>query len=382
MMKNLLLKTAFITLIVVLVCLAGIGLAQQPGPLPGLGGSNIPQQGKPATKVRGTIYTPVWNAAGDKLAFVFSSAGNLDVFIVDSDGQNPINVTNHPNVDKNPVWGPDGSALAFVSKRNGVFDICIVDKEGEGMECPTAASKAELGRRWDDLYPTWSPDGATIAYCSYFSGYPQVWFMGTDGSNPRVFYERESCYPDFSANGRKLAFSSEGDLLIMDLKSERIKNITYGLISGNMVDDTMPVWAPKGNRLAFVGRYESFESEIYTISAAGKKVRRITDNLYEDFLPRWQPDGKGVIYSAFVRSRSPEIFVSDPMGPEKTQLTDDFFIDMSPAFSPDGQSIIFVRRLKGRSRTTDELYIMDKDGKNQRVFFPLGFNPALAKTPK
>jgi TolB protein len=149
-----------------------------------------------------------------------------------------------------------------------------------------------------------------------------------------------------------------------------------------MVDDTMPVWAPKGDRIAFIGRYEAYESELYTISSTGKQVRRVTDNLYEDFLPQWQPDGKGVLFSGFVRGRPPEIFISDPMSPEKKQLTDNFDVEMGPAFSPDGKKLLFIRRNKGR----DNLYIMDMPDKRakqdentknkERKFFPNGFTPA------
>lgn len=384
---------------------------EPPGPLPGPDSTLIPAGSLPPTDKKdnqgGSFSNPVWSPSGDKIAFIYSQANNQEVYIVNADGSNPVNVSKSNKRDENPVWSPDGNYLAFVTARNGWSDICTVTKSGQNLKCLTEKEKKDGKKGWDDTYPVWSPDGSMIAYCSYRyprgnaapeygetssqSITPQIWFMNSDGSNPRMFLEsipmkdkdkqermhNDSCYPNFSANGRSLAFSSAGDLYVVDLRTGGIKNITEGLINGNMVDDTMPVWSPRGNRLAFIGRYEANESELYTISGAGKQVRRITDNLYEDFLPKWSPDGKSLIYSGFVRGRFPELFIADPMSPDKTQVTDNFDVEMDPSFSPDGKMIIYTRRIKG----VDELYIKNVDKKNktqptkEQKFFPNGFKP-------
>ncbi len=304
---------------------------------------------------QGAIRTPRWSPDGGKVAFVYDIAGNAEVYIADADGTNVVLASNNKAVDINPVWSPDGKTLLFVSNRNGSqFDICRVNSEGEDLEC--------LDNPGDDLWPAWSPDGATVAYCNYVKGYPQVYFMSPDGQSRELFDDRRACHPAFSADGKRIALSSDGDLLIFKLNNKKSKNITEPLIYGNMVDDTMPVWAPRGSRLAFIGRYEAYSSEVYTIAADGKKVRRITDNLFEDFLPCWHPKGKGVLYAAFVQGRQPEIFVSDPETPEKTRLTENHIVEMEPRYSPDGKKIMYI----ARKRTQDELYIMNDDGTDQR----------------
>lgn len=332
-------------------------------------------RGSSTAKATGTISLPTWSPAGDRIAFIYSKYDNTDIFTIGINGDNPVNISNNPDTDEFPVWSPDGSSIAFVSKRNGNYDICLASKTGQGLRCPTEPGKKAANRGWDDRYPAWSPDGRTLAYCSYSAGFPQIWFIGADGSNPRQFYDKEACYPNFSSDGRKLAFASEGDLNSYDLKKGRSKNLTEKLIDGSMIDDTIPIWAPKGNKIAFVARYEAFQSEIYAISGEGKGIRRITVNLYEDFMPRWQPDGKGIVYAGYVNNRSPEIFVVNPESLEKTRITDNFYLDFSPSFSPDGKKILFVRRIGGR----DVLYIVDKDGKNERQLFPREFNPDLPR---
>jgi len=52
---------------------------------------------------------------------------NGDIFIVPADGGKSINITQHPDYDRNPVWSDDGRKLGFVSRRYGdTYDIWFV----------------------------------------------------------------------------------------------------------------------------------------------------------------------------------------------------------------------------------------------------------------
>ncbi len=316
---------------------------------------------KPPTRF-GAISYPTWSPKGDLAAFVYTIGGDSEVYLVNADGTKLRNVSRNKAIDTNPVWSPDGKTLLFTSRRSGKADIYYIDPY-QGRK-PKAKKLIKDRQKGDNLWPAWSPDSKTVAFCSYEKGYPLVYFLDVAAGTSEQFFDKRACYPAFSADGKRLALSSEGDIFVFKLKNKKSKNITENLIEGNAVDDTLPVWAPRGTRIAFIGRYEAYSSEIYTISANGKKVRRITDDLFEDFIPRWGPKGKGVIYSAFVGGRPPEIFVSDPESPEKTRLTDNHIVEMSPVFSPDGRTILFVKR----TNIQDDLYIMDSNGENVRKF--------------
>jgi Tol biopolymer transport system component len=301
----------------------------------------------------GSIDMPRWSPDGAKAAFVYSIGGGSDVYIVNADGTGLMNISRNPRRDTNPVWSPDGAWLLFTSNREGQFDICKADRDGGQVEC--------WQNPGDDMWPTWSPDGATIAYCNYATSSPIVYLMDSGGNNREQFYDKRACYPAFSADGKMLALVSSGDLLVFELKNRKSKNVTKPLLEGWMVEDTMPVWAPRGNRIAFIGRFEGYSSELYTIGSDGSKVRRISETLYENFLPAWEPKGKGIIYSAYVSGRLPEIFVSDPESPVKKRLTNNYIIEMNPQYSPDGTKILFTAR-KG---SNTDLYIMDAEGKTE-----------------
>ena len=63
----------------------------------------------------------------------------------------------------------------------------------------------------DTAYPTWSPDGKTIAFQSYKSGKFHIWAMNPDGSNVRqlTFGYYDDREPRYSPDGTQIAFSSD-----------------------------------------------------------------------------------------------------------------------------------------------------------------------------
>ncbi len=49
------------------------------------------------------------------IAFDSNRDGNLEIYTMDSNRENLVNLTNDPADDWNPDWSPDGSQIAFVS---------------------------------------------------------------------------------------------------------------------------------------------------------------------------------------------------------------------------------------------------------------------------
>ncbi|MCH8294258.1 PD40 domain-containing protein [Candidatus Poribacteria bacterium] len=74
---------------------------------------------------------PAWSPDGEKIAFVSKRDGNYETYVMDADGKNPRNLTNHPALDGQPAWSPDGQKIAFVSKRDGLEEIYVMDADGK-----------------------------------------------------------------------------------------------------------------------------------------------------------------------------------------------------------------------------------------------------------
>ncbi|MBI1927230.1 sigma-70 family RNA polymerase sigma factor [Candidatus Poribacteria bacterium] len=106
----------------------------------------------------GFVFSPLKNLlpgaqaqlAEAKIAFTSNRDGNWEVYVMDADGKNPINLTKHPAQDTNHSWSPDGQKIAFASERDGNFEIYVMNADGSN---PVNLTKNPAG----DASPSWSP---------------------------------------------------------------------------------------------------------------------------------------------------------------------------------------------------------------------------------
>lgn len=61
---------------------------------------------------------PRWSPDGKRLAFAKrGTAGRFDIWVVNADGSEMLQITQHVGDEIEPAWSPDGSALAFCANR-------------------------------------------------------------------------------------------------------------------------------------------------------------------------------------------------------------------------------------------------------------------------
>ena len=63
--------------------------------------------------------SPSWSPDGERIAFVSLRDGHKEIYVMDADGKNQRNHTKNPFTDTSPSWSPDGKRIAFVSDRAG-----------------------------------------------------------------------------------------------------------------------------------------------------------------------------------------------------------------------------------------------------------------------
>jgi Tol biopolymer transport system component len=167
----------------------------------------------------------------------------------------------------------------------------------------------------------------------------------------------------------ELVFSSlqvrngDDDLYLMRADGTRKRRITR-----RRAFERYPKWSPDGKWLAYISNRSRPTSEsayeIYIMRPNGTGFRRVTNDRWIDDQLAWSPDGKRI---AFESNRQTGKFALWVLNVDRTglrKLADNASV---PAWSPDGETIAFVRsNPKGGPSGTDEIWVMDQDGTNER----------------
>ena len=113
----------------------------------------------------------------DAKSIVFRSArtGNFDLYLMDADGSNLIQLTNDEAKDNFPVFAPSGDAVVFSSDRDSKPDpLGFKSFDNYIMKLNPDGTPGELVRITDDpghdAHPNFSPDGKWIVYTSERAG--------------------------------------------------------------------------------------------------------------------------------------------------------------------------------------------------------------------
>ena len=135
---------------------------------------------------------PTWSPDGRKIAFEsLQIAGEIpilsDIFVMDADGANRTNITQNPRAsNRTPSWSPDGSKIAYAALRNvnradfwnSDLDIFVMNVDGTN---PVRLTE-DASLNW---FPSWSPDGKRIVFMRQTHDDPitaDIYVMNADGT--------------------------------------------------------------------------------------------------------------------------------------------------------------------------------------------------------
>ena len=293
----------------------------------------------------------VW--AQGEIVFMSKRDGNAEIYSMNADGSEQVNLTMHHAEDYDPVWSPDGKQILFSSNRGrGVFDLYVMDADGANVQKVFANSKY---RR----YPDWSSDGKKIVYAQGEPRLAKLLFgfrfvpsteltlyiatinggsveKLTDGSNP-----------SWSPDGQEIAFEVRGrkdlPLGIFDMQTHTKKT----LLSREMPRIVEPSWSPGGDKIAFAeidggfnaqGFLSVRKSTIYVVNRNGTGLHQITED-EEKFAsdPTWSPEGNTIIYSKVSGGR--QLYKTDVKNGNTIQLTHEGSNSWPDWFNPTNLSV-------------------------------------------
>jgi Tol biopolymer transport system component len=259
-------------------------------------------------------------AVGNRIAFSSYRDGNWEIYLMESDGSNPVNLTNHPGYDELPDWSSDGTRIAFFSSRDSVAGIYVMDADGSNVRLVIE----------DGWRSSWSPRGDRIAFEHVWG---DIYTVNLDGSNLVPLFDSPTLSqsePAWSPDGQWIAFSgfdgNEADIYVVGANGGVPINLTLDGYS-----DDEPAWSPDGKRIAFTS-YKNWQPGVYVMDADGSNVRQVVSGACIGS-PTWSPDGARIAYSGLCSSGY-EILSVRVDGTDLVQLTDTSGTDEEPDWSP------------------------------------------------
>ena len=232
--------------------------------------------------------------------------------------------------------GPEGVYRVTASNKH------VVDSESTRALAVSGgrlvlARYVAAGLPWNE-YPSWSPDGSTIAFAST---------RGAEGGIRKA------------------------ELYALNAVGTGLRRLTT---SGGSVSTYS--WAPDGRSLAYQ-RVRTSESQIFVVASDGTGSRRLATGYW----PRWSPDGQSVAYVCRDIRTGDSVCIVPARGGEPTRVVSG---GSAPTWSPDGTKIAFLRYSKGlfvvdvASRSTRRV-VATEDSLNPPEWSPDGTRIAFAR---
>jgi Tol biopolymer transport system component len=307
---------------------------------------------------------PAWSPDGTRLAFISDRLGRPEVFAMNADGSNLVQLTDVRDTASwwDPLaWSPDGqwlvasripNEMTWVDK--GQVNLYLINADGSGA---TQITTNEVG---NDLNPHWSPDGKFIVFARSDYGQIGIYSIHSYGSNLTALalnVGNEGIF-DWAPDGQLYYLSTDtpclvnGCVLVDELRTVNgdgtnqrslltLKLRDPSCTSGNLIS------SPDGTRMLI--RFPigcTSEGQLFIVNSDGINFRELLKLKNLNLSPgewisqvNWSPDGKFIV---FVAGKDPnqDIYILDidkALQDPSTlpiRLTDNTIMDNSAVWQP------------------------------------------------
>ena len=235
-----------------------------------------------------------------EIVFQSDMDGDNEIYLLTSRGLKKL--TDNSWDDEYPKWSPDGKSIAFTANPRGNYDIFVMERDGTNIVQITDLEK-------DEIEHAWFPDGNKIAFTIKIQrGFRRnftLWRIDLESKKTKNMipeFRGSNALPNFSPVAPLMGFTGKRtlgwDVFVYDMQKKEIKSLTEG---GKAC---RPHFSKEGQTIAYVSAEADRKADIWLMRPDGSEKRRITerDETY-DYFPSWSPDGKFIVFSSSTQGR-------------------------------------------------------------------------------
>lgn len=261
--------------------------------------------------------------------------------------------------------------IAFVGNQSGSFQLYTMNADGTRMTRITNLPQTPL----EAFYPDFSPDGRQIAFCfGTVNGMgnltTEIYVINADGSGHLKQLTHDDlfdCFPRWSPDGRTIVFGRQSPI------SLQVVVATMRADGSDKRELTTPLWGigrsgftPDGEHLVWDTQQAGFVSVIWIMNRDGDYHTRLTVARLKAGNSAPSPDGRHIAFES--NSGTPTALPNlifrmnlDGTGIKPLTRLAGNSHDVAPNYSPDGRKIVFASDRMSSDGGLD-IFTMNADG--------------------
>jgi Tol biopolymer transport system component len=250
------------------------------------------------TSMKDGACQPAWSPDGQRLVFISPCISKdltypgSSMYLINLDGSGLTPLPASPEGDFDPAWSPDGNKLAFTSLRTGKAAVHVID-------LATLDTKKLSDSNYEERQPSWSPISRQLAFIRQIV-WGQVWIMSDNGDQLNQFSisgDYNNYYPVWAWDGSVIFFNQTANNSnvpwLVGMRFEDRKTSREFRVPPISSADTGPVGkvslSPDGFWFAYEGWPDGTNHDIYIMTLNGANRTRLTTDPAFDFGAAWRP---------------------------------------------------------------------------------------------